>query len=128
MLDLVGILLRMRVDALHARSLRGAMHTRLRGVDIVVQTVQQADGDHGRETLEEALDVVQLVDLAGAHGVVVEGAHGPGEGSAAATQFGVEAGFALRHEFLVVDLGFGGFGRGDLFAALGGLGEMLFLG
>ena len=101
-LDLVGVLLRAGVGALHAGALGRAGDTSLRSVDVVVHTVEGTDDDHGGETLEEEdAHVLELIDLASAHGVVVKRAHGPSEGTAALAKFGVEALLTLAHQLLV---------------------------
>lgn len=103
-LDLVGVLLRMGVDTMHPFSLGRTVDTGLRSVDIVVHTVQQADGDHGGDALKEDLHVLQLVDLTGAHRVVAEGTHRPSKGSSLLEESRVQAGIGYLHEFLVGEL------------------------
>ncbi len=79
------------------------MDTGLGGVDVVVETVEKADRrSWAGMRFRRHLDVVELVDLTGAHGVVVEGAHGPAERTAALAELGVEALLALGIELLVV--------------------------
>jgi hypothetical protein len=81
-LDIVGVLGGVVVDALHAVTLRGAFDTRLGGVDVVVETVEGTDDNHGRNTLGDDDHVVQLVGSAGAGWVVTEGAHSPAQRTA----------------------------------------------
>ena len=77
MLDLVGVLGSVLVHPRHARALRSTRNTSLRNVDVVVSTVKQTDDDHCWHTLCDDLHVLELVDLTGAHWVVVEQSHGP---------------------------------------------------
>lgn len=104
MLDFVGVLGCVGVYALHARALGGAVDARLRGVDVVVEAVEKAGDDHGGEADEEGGDVLALVDLASAHGVVVQRAHGPADGAALLAELCVEVCFAFGDEFLVGEL------------------------
>lgn len=125
MLDLVGILDGVGVDALHARTLGCTGVPGLRGVDVVMQTIEQSDGDHGRDALAQHLHVVQFVDLASSHGVVTQGAHGPAQGPALLEQLGAQPGIALLLDLLVGELP--GLGVDDalfLFCLLLGLGRV----
>ena len=96
-LDLVGVLLGVRVDSLHSVTLGGSGNTSLGRVDVVVDTVESADDDHGGESLEEGLDVVPLVDRTISHGVGVEVSHGPSERSLHASHLGVESLLSSGH-------------------------------
>lgn len=69
-----------------------------------MNTVQETDGDDGRDALEEGSDVAQLVDLACAQWVVAEEAHGPAYGTAALEQLHVVSGLGLDHDLLVGEL------------------------
>lgn len=100
-LDLVGVLFGVVVDAGHAASLGGAFDADLGSVDVVVGAVEEGGDEEGGGTLEEGDDVGGLVDGAGAHGVLVQGAHGPGEGTAAGAEPGVVLLEGLGHETLV---------------------------
>ena len=73
-LDFVGVLLGVSIDTGHAGALGSAGGTTLGGVDIVVKTVKGAADDVGGDSLGYDLHVVELVNLAGAHLVVAEGA------------------------------------------------------
>lgn len=110
-LDLIGVLLGGSVDALHALTLGGTGDTGLGSVNVVVQTVESADDNHGGDALEENLHVVELVDLAGAHGVVAEETHGPAERTALLEELSAEFGLAIGLELFVgralADLGGG---------------------
>lgn len=102
-LDLVGVLLGVSVDASHALTFGSTSNTRLSGVDVVVHTVEKTADDHGGDTLEEEdLHVAHLVDLASAHGVVVESSHGPAERTALESELGVESLLTLGDELPVV--------------------------
>ena len=103
-LDLVGVLLRSGVDALHALTLGSTVDTTLGRVNIVVETVQETDSDNGRKALEHALHVAELVNLTGAHRVVAQETHGPAQRAAALEELGVVAGFGLGHELAVREL------------------------
>ena len=71
MLDFVGVLLRVGVDTFHTSTLWRSVNTGLSCVDIVVQTVESTDSDHGWETFCKDLHVLKLVDSAWAHWRVV---------------------------------------------------------
>lgn len=100
-LDLVRVLLGVRVDALHAGALGSARGASLGGVDVVVQSVEGSADDVGGDTLEDDLHVVEFVDLAGAEGVVAEGAQGPGERALALHELLVQALLGELVELLV---------------------------
>lgn len=78
-LDLIGVLGSGPVHALHTLAIGGSFDASLSGVDIVVDTVESTNNNHGRNTLRKDLHVVKLVDLARSHGVFVESAHRPTE-------------------------------------------------
>jgi hypothetical protein len=103
-LDLVGVLGRMAVHTLHTLALGSAVDTSLRGVDVVVYSVQAAYDDHGGDALERDDHVLLLVDFTGADLVLVEVAHGPCEGALLGAKLGVETLLALGDELLVAEL------------------------
>jgi hypothetical protein len=103
-LDLVGVLLGVGIDTLHALTLGSTLVTTLGSVDIVVETVQKTDSDDGREALGHALHVAEFVDLTGTHGVVAEKAHSPTNRSTAFKEFGVVTVLGLGHDFTVGEL------------------------
>nr|POF07165.1 hypothetical protein CFP56_31789 [Quercus suber] len=103
-LDLVGVLLCVGIHPFHALTLGRAGDARLSGVDVVVDTVQGADDDHGGNTLEHDEQVVLLVNLTGTHGVLVKRAHGPAKGATLLAHVGVESVLSFLHELLVVTL------------------------
>lgn len=123
-LDLVAVLGGVGVDPGHALTLGRARDAGLRRVDVVVETVQGADHHHGGQALDQADDVVALVDLARAHGVVAKGPHGPAQRAPALAQLGVELALAVLLELLVSLLRAGGLGHDHLLlrvpAGLGG--------
>jgi len=100
-LDLIRVLLGVCVDASHTVALGGALETRLSSVDVVVHAVEKAGSDLGRDTLEEDLHVVELVDAASAHWVVTKGAHGPAHGAGLLQQLGAKASLTLGNGVLV---------------------------
>lgn len=102
--DLVGILGSIGVDALHAGTLGRTVDAGLSSVDVVVQTVHETDDDHSGKTDEQGLDVLALVDLTGAYGVVVQSAHGPTNRSALLPELCMEPGLALGNKLLVGEL------------------------
>lgn len=104
MLDFVGVLFRVGVNTLHALALGSTGDTALGSVDVVVDAVQETDGDDSGNALEECPDVAQLVDLACAHGVVAKEAHGPAQGATALEQLRVVLGLGLSHDLLVGEL------------------------
>jgi hypothetical protein len=103
-LNLVGVLLSMAVDTFHTGTLGSSVNTGLSGVDIVVYTVESTDNDHGGDTLEGDDYVLLLVDLTRANLVLMEVAHGRGEGTLLSTELGVETFLTLSDEFLVAKL------------------------
>ena len=111
-LDFVGVLLCVRVHTLHALTIGGASNTGLCGVDVIVETIESTADDHGRKALGEYLDVVKLVDLAGAHRVVTEGAHSPADGTAVLQELCTQLALALGRELFVAELC--GLGRSNL--------------
>ena len=100
-LDFVGVLLGVSIDAGHAGALGSAGGATLGGVDVVVQTVEGAADDVGGNSFRDDLDVVQLVDLAGTEGVVAEGAQSPGQRTGALHELLVQALLAQFVELLV---------------------------
>lgn len=100
-LDLVGVLLGMSVDSLHALTFRSTLNTVLSSMNVVVDTVKSTDCDLGRQTGESTLDVVEFVELTSAHGVVVEKTHGPAERTFLSAELGVELVFGHLLEFSV---------------------------
>lgn len=64
-LDLVGVLGGVAVDAVHAGALRGSHDTDLGLVDIVVDTVEGDDDGDGGEADQEGLEVVEFIDRTG---------------------------------------------------------------
>lgn len=105
MLDLVGVLGGVAVDALHANTLGGTLDADLRGVDVIVGTVEEGDDDLGGDALDDGDEVVGLVDGAGAELVVVQGAHGPAEGAAGLAEVGVVGVAGVAEELLVFLVG-----------------------
>jgi hypothetical protein len=103
-LDLVGVFLSMAVDTLHTGTFGGSVDTSLSSVNIVVDTVETTDNDHGRDTLKSDDDVLLLVNLTSADLVLVEVSHGPGKRTLLGTELGVEAFLALFNELLVAEL------------------------
>lgn len=103
-LDLVGVLLGVGIDTLHALTLGSTLVTTLGSVDIVVETVKKTDSDDGRDALGHALHVAEFVDLTGAHGVVAEKAHSPTNRSTAFKELGVVTVVGLGHNFTVGEL------------------------
>jgi hypothetical protein len=103
-LNLVGILGGVGVDALHAATLRRAVDTSLSGVNVVIDTVESTDNDHGGDTLESDDHVPLLVNLTSLDLVLVKVAHGPTERTALLPEPSVEAILTLLHEFLVAEL------------------------
>lgn len=141
-LDLVGVLLGGAVNTLHALTLGSTSNTSLGSVDVVVETVESTDSDHGGNALEHNLHVVELVNLAGAHRVVAEEAHGPAERTTLLEELCVQLGLAFSLELLIgrslTNLGGGQrllVGNGGLLALLerlvarvGGLGRLVVAG
>ena len=111
MLDFIGVLCGVGVDTVHATSLRSSENTDLGLVDVVVYTVEHSDDSHGWEADTHGLEVVEFVDGAGAHGVLVESAHGPAEGTLLLAEIGVVTGTGFGEEDLVVGLGVLGEGK-----------------
>lgn len=101
MLDLVRVFLRVGVNPLHSDSIRGTSDTSLRGVDVVVQTVEKTNSDHSRDTLQQNLYVLNLIDLSWSHGVIAQRAHAPTDRAALLAELGVQSVLTLSHEFFV---------------------------
>lgn len=80
-LDLVGVLGRVRVDALHAPAVGRAVDAVLRRVDVVVEPVQERRRGQGRGAREQRPHVLGLVQLARAHRVVAQRPHRPADGA-----------------------------------------------
>lgn len=112
MLDLIGVLGGVGVDTVHATSLRSTEDTDLGLVDVVVHTVESSDNDHGGQADEEGLEVVELVDGTGTHGVLVESSHGPAERASLLAELSVVALTGLGEEDLVIGLGV--LGKGEI--------------
>jgi len=104
-LNLVGVLLSVAVDALHTSALGGSVNTSLGSVDVVVDTVQGTDHNHSRDALEGDQHVLLLVNFTRADFVLVEVAHGPGEETSLRTELGMETLLALGDEIFVAKLG-----------------------
>ncbi len=102
MLDLVGVLGGVAVDALHAAALGRVVDADLRGVDVEAGAVEEGDDDLGGDALDESDQVVHLVDRAGAELVDVEPAHGPAEGAARLAEVGVVALLGVLEKLLVL--------------------------
>lgn len=109
-LDLVWVLLGVRVDALHALTIRCTLNTVLGGMNVVVETIESTDGDLGGKTTGRALEVVEFVEFTSAHGVVVEVAHCPSKRPLLGAELGVEFVFGHLLELLVGVLLFLDFG------------------
>lgn len=103
-LNFVGVLLSVAVDALHALAFGCSVDTGLSSVDVVVDTVKAANDNHGGNALESDDHVLLLVDLAIHDLVLVEVAHGPSEGTSLVPKLGVEAVLTLSDELLVAEL------------------------
>jgi len=103
-LNLVGVLLSMGVDALHTLTIGSTLNTVLSGVDVVVDTIESTNSDLGRQTDEGTLDVVNFVELTSAHGIVVEETHCPTERTFLGAEPSVELVFGHLLELLVVVL------------------------
>lgn len=91
MLDLVGVLLSVGVDPLHASAFGSASSARLGGVDIVVQTVESTTNDVCGNAFRDDLHVVEFVDLAGAEGSVAESTQSPSKRTLALHELLVQA-------------------------------------
>ena len=105
MFHFIGVLGSVRVDTFHATAFGGTVDTGLGGVDVIVDTVEEGDGDHGGDTLEEDLHVLEFVDLTGTHGVIVQGSHGPAERALLQAEFGMEPLLSFSHALLVGQIG-----------------------
>lgn len=82
-LNFVGVLLSVCIDARHAFALGSTSNTTLSGVDVVVHTVQGTTDDVCRDALEEDLHVCNFINLTGSHGVVAASPQSPAEGATA---------------------------------------------
>ena len=123
-LDLVRVFLGIAVHPVHAVTLGGSGDTRLSRVNVVVETVQETGDDHGREALGQGLDVVNFVDRAGAHRVLVQRAHRPTEEAFVLAHLGVELGLRLLDELAVREFELG---KGRLLRKAGDLGVAVYL-
>lgn len=85
--DFVAVLGRVRVHAVHAAAFRSSENADLSAVDIVRHAIEGADDDLSWDADEGGLEVVELVDGAGAELVVVQSAHGPAERSLLLPEF-----------------------------------------
>ena len=103
-LDLIGVFLGMCIHALHAFAFRGPGDSGLSSVYVVVETVESTHDHHGWDTLERDLHVVQLVDAAFAHGVVVQRSHSPAKRTTLLQELGVEFALSKSYGFTVVVL------------------------
>jgi hypothetical protein len=103
-LDLVGVLGRVGVGALHPLALRRTLNTNLRCVDIVVSTVQKSDDDDSRDALDKVDQVANLVNGAGTHRVGMQVAHRPAQRVLLGAELGVVLLESLAHEDGVVFL------------------------
>lgn len=101
MLDLVRVLLSVRIDALHASTFGCTGGTRLSSVDVVVETVEGAADNVGRDALGDDLHVVELVDLSGTKRVVAKGAQSPCKRSLALHKLLVKSLLGELVQFLV---------------------------
>lgn len=105
-LNLVGILLRVRVSALHTASLWRALDTSLGSMNVVVDAIEKADDDHcGQSFEEEDAHILELVNLTLTDRVVVESAHCPPERTLLLPQAGMETFSTFGDELLVGLLG-----------------------
>lgn len=94
----------MAIHTFHALALRSAVDTSLSRVDVVVDTVEATDNEHGRDALQGYEHVLLLVDFTGADLVLVEVTHGPAERTLLHAELGMEAFLALSDKFLVAEL------------------------
>ena len=99
--DLVGILLDVSVPALHSTIIRCAVNTCLSGVNVIFDTKEKSDNDHGRDTLQDNLDVLDLVILAITNRIAVQEAHGLMERAALLVKFVVEPFLSFGNALLV---------------------------
>lgn len=100
-LNFVGVLLGIVIDTLHAITFGSSLNTGLCSVDIVVETIEGAANNQGRDTLDDDLHVVELIDLTSANRVVSEGAHRPSKGTTLVEESVVELLLALGDQVLV---------------------------
>ena len=105
MLNLVGVLGGVAVDALHAAAFGGVVDADLGSVDVIVGTVEEGNNDLGGDALEEGDKVVDLVEGASAELVTVEGTHGPAKRAASLAEVGVVALLGVLQELLVLSVG-----------------------
>jgi hypothetical protein len=87
--DLVGVAWSMSVDTSHALSFWSTENTKLSLVDVVVETVEEANNDTSGDTLQDCLHVVDLVDGTSTHLVLVESTHSPTDRTAFLTEISV---------------------------------------
>jgi hypothetical protein len=88
-LNFVGVLGSMLVDACHAATLRSSENTDLSAVDVVRHTVQSTDDDLSRKANDSSFEVVTLVDGASAKLVLVQSTHSPAQRTLLLSQLGV---------------------------------------
>lgn len=127
-LDLVGVLGGVGVDAFHTATLGSAHDSDLSLVNIVVKTVQKGDDRVGREAPDDGLDIVLLIDGTGTKRVLVESTHGPAERTTGLAERGVVTLSSISEHLLITDvrdliLDLGGFCREN-----GILGRLLLAG
>jgi hypothetical protein len=104
-LDLVGVLGSMSINAVHTTALRSTENANLSLVDIVVHTVETGDDNIGGEAVAEGSKIVALIDGTGAHGVPVDEAHSPAKGALLLSQLGVMLLASLLEEVFVLGIG-----------------------
>lgn len=97
----VGVLFRVRVDAIHAATLRSSEDTDLSAVDVVRHAVEGSDNDLSGEANDDSLQVVTLVDGTGTKLVVVQSAHSPAQWGLLLSELGVVFFASLSKQQLV---------------------------
>ena len=100
MFNFIFVLLCSRVHTLHTCALWCAGCARLRGVDVVVQTVESSADNVRRDALGGNLHVVEFVDLTRAHWVIAQATESPGERSGALHELLVQTLFAQSVQLL----------------------------
>ncbi|KAI6771380.1 hypothetical protein HG531_009005 [Fusarium graminearum] len=104
-LNLVGVLGSMLVDAGHTATFGSGLNTHLGSMNVVVSTVEESDDDLGGNALENGDQVVSLVDRTGTNGVGVESSHGPAKRSLTLAEVGVVDLLSILDHSLIVLLG-----------------------
>lgn len=104
-LNLVGVLGSMLVDAGHTATFGSGLNTHLGSMNVVVSTVEESDDDLGGNTLENGDQVVSLVDRTGTNGVGVESSHGPAKRSLTLAEVRVMDLLSILDHSLIVLLG-----------------------